>query len=215
MKTVFATALALSTLMAGSAMAYTNILPGSGATVVGSSIHSGFDPAIAGGNLINGTSNPAYPNGDGRWVFADGNSDEETLTIDLGHAADVFSAGFVYSGQDRVPTAFSVYVSTDDVHFTLVAGPSAITDYGLPGLYDTEYSFTPHNVQYVRIDFGTDSFKSPDCGNCGGGIGEGAGIVQLQIYAVPEPATWALMLVGFAGLGAAVRARRQSLASAA
>jgi hypothetical protein len=35
------------------------------------------------------------------------------------------------------------------------------------------------------------------------------------IAAVPEPATWAMMLVGFGGLGAAMRARRKTLAAAA
>jgi len=33
--------------------------------------------------------------------------------------------------------------------------------------------------------------------------------------AVPEPATWAMMLVGFGGMGAAIRARRKSLATTA
>ena len=49
--------------LSGPAMAG-NILPGSGDTVVGSSIHAGFDPVVAAGNLINGTSNPAYFNSD-------------------------------------------------------------------------------------------------------------------------------------------------------
>lgn len=34
-----------------------------------------------------------------------------------------------------------------------------------------------------------------------------------QIAAVPEPAAWALMLLGFGGVGAAVRGRRQRLAA--
>lgn len=35
------------------------------------------------------------------------------------------------------------------------------------------------------------------------------------IGAVPEPATWAMMLVGFGGMGAAIRSRRSRIASAA
>ena len=32
---------------------------------------------------------------------------------------------------------------------------------------------------------------------------------NVQLSAVPEPATWAMMLVGFGGLGAAIRSRRR------
>ncbi len=52
----------------------------------------------------------------------------------------------------------------------------------------------------------------------GDGGGGGVNLVNLfqssegtgQVFAVPEPATWALMLTGFAGLGAAMRARRRA-----
>ena len=39
--------------------------------------------------------------------------------------------------------------------------------------------------------------------------------VRLTSGAVPEPATWAMMLVGFGGLGAAMRSRRKQAAAAA
>jgi hypothetical protein len=37
---------------------------------------------------------------------------------------------------------------------------------------------------------------------------------NLQVGNVPEPMTWALMLVGFGGMGAALRARRRAVATA-
>jgi opacity protein-like surface antigen len=69
--------------LSGSAMAGTNILPGSGDTVTGSSIQAGFDTTIAAGNLINGTLNAAASDGDARWVFADLSTADQTLTVDL------------------------------------------------------------------------------------------------------------------------------------
>jgi len=38
--------------------------------------------------------------------------------------------------------------------------------------------------------------------------------VVLTVQAVPEPATWAMLLLGFFGLGAAIRGRRRVLATA-
>ena len=43
-------------------------------------------------------------------------------------------------------------------------------------------------------------------------FGSGAGAIELG--AVPEPATWAMMLAGFGGLGAVLRRARRKLATA-
>ncbi len=40
------------------------------------------------------------------------------------------------------------------------------------------------------------------------------GTVNIESMAVPEPATWALMLTGFGGAGALLRRRRQAIAAA-
>ncbi len=49
-----------------------------------------------------------------------------------------------------------------------------------------------------------------------GSIGDGdVSFLVGNPLAVPEPATWGLMLAGFAGLGAALRGRRKTLASPA
>jgi hypothetical protein len=39
--------------------------------------------------------------------------------------------------------------------------------------------------------------------------------ISFSTAGVPEPATWAMMLIGFAGLGAAIRSRRKPVAAAA
>ena len=106
--------------LSGPAIAGGNILPGSGATVTGSSIHAGFDATAAAGNLINGTMDITFGDGDTRWVFADGSSADQTLTVDLGSLFSVDSADFSYSGVDRIPLSFEVLTSTDGVTFNVV-----------------------------------------------------------------------------------------------
>jgi hypothetical protein len=34
-----------------------------------------------------------------------------------------------------------------------------------------------------------------------------------EVAAIPEPASWALMIMGFGGVGAAIRSRRRTLGS--
>jgi hypothetical protein len=47
-----------------------------------------------------------------------------------------------------------------------------------------------------------------------GGTAQDLVAVNGAITAVPEPSTWAIMLVGFGGLGAAMRSRRRQFAAA-
>ncbi len=209
------TAVALATLavaaLCSPAMAATNILPGSGATVTGSSLHSGFNESVAAGNLINGTSTDAYGNGDARWVFADNNG-SETLTVNLGSNHSVTEAGFTYNGLDRIPTSSEVLTSLDGTHFKVVAGPNVTSVYGTAGHDNTTYAFAPTLAKYVEYDFGTNSIGG--FGN-GGGPNQGAGIYQLNIAAVPEPATWAMFLLGVGMVGATARLRRKQAACVA
>lgn len=68
------------------------------------------------------------------------------------------------------------------------------------------------------VDFNSDSgsyWSDPQLGNRAGNVSATFSL-KSAVSAVPEPMTWALMLTGFMGLGAALRAnRRQGLALAA
>lgn len=61
---------------------------------------------------------------------------------------------------------------------------------------------------FYLFDLGPGSYSNITLGNNGAGSSNG------QLYstmpAVPEPATWAMMLVGFGGIGMTMRARRRS-----
>ena len=54
------------------------------------------------------------------------------------------------------------------------------------------------------INFAVDVVSGQNTGTVGGGLGG----------AVPEPSAWALMILGFGGVGATIRARRRTLALA-
>jgi hypothetical protein len=109
------------------------------------------------------------------------------------------------------------------------AGPFDIT--GLTGYAGADNLVYPAAAPFV--DFGGLSFTTDLGGSFNFGLGgsgplglilnssvfnpggypvsaPGSVNIALNVAAVPEPATWAMMLVGFAGLGAAVRASRRT-----
>jgi len=66
------------------------------------------------------------------------------------------------------------------------------------------------------LTFNYTSLSDPDHAGFQGLGDEGWGVEQVNVTGVagvPEPATWAMMLVGFGGLGAAMRSRRRSVAA--
>ena len=86
-------------------------------------------------------------------------------------------------------------MATGDVYVTnLAAGYSPVSQFYDSGLDETIFSTSTGDYT---------------------GVNPGLGLNLVGTAAVPEPATWAMMLIGFGGLGAAMRSRRRSAAATA
>jgi hypothetical protein len=152
-------------------------------------------------NLLTDTPAPSISNGDTRYIF-DGGDPDANIVIDLGQVRriDSVGAGVTLPSQgDRFVTGpFTAEISKDGVHFKPYGG--SVT----PDLSTTnpiELFGGAKKAEFIRYDFG----QSPTYFG-GGGIGVG------QLFAnnagVPEPATWAVMLIGLGLAGASLRQRR-------
>ena len=195
---------ALVLASAGAASA-NNILPGSGDTVTGSSLYSGFNATTSSANLINGTSIGSYSNGDPRWVFGD-NDANETLTVDLGslYSLDSFSA--VYNGGDRVPTVVNILTSTDGTNFTQYGSVTPTSNGNTSSELTALVTGNAVSAKYVEFAFGSGSVGSST---------NGAGVYQLAVSAAPEPAAWALLMLAVGMIGSSLRLRRRRSVTAA
>src|SRR6476646_7874042 len=119
-----------------------------------------------------------------------GNSFTSTFTFLTNEVAGTYN---ILVGTSTGGTVFNnVVVSGGTPATTTVFAPpnaSVIQQFGLPLLGNTAYTVT----------IGGNST------NAAAGI---SGNITLQANPVPEPATWAMMLLGFAGIGMVVRRRR-------
>ena len=97
---------------------------------------------------------------------------------------------------------------------------NSLTIYALLGGVPTgsalmQYSGAPtHAITLLPASFGAGNYRLTFGGTTSGGGGEGGTLSFFQ--AVPEPSTWAMMLLGFAGIGFTMRRRtRPALAQIA
>jgi hypothetical protein len=190
---VFA-ATALSVLVVTSAQA-NNVLPTDGSIVGYSSYIDGynFQVGVASTNLLTGSTNPSLNNGDPRWIFGNGDTGEYiTVQLSTPQLLNAFSVSYV---ADRAPGFFEVFTGlTPGILNSIGSNTPAI---GPGTLTDTIYT-APVTASYIEFYFGAGSSSAP--GTTNGGSYNGAGILQLQA-GVPEPSTWAMLLLGFAGVG--------------
>jgi hypothetical protein len=179
----------------------TYAITGCGAVFCGTTENGGLPTMEA--DVITNTPIAWLSDGDTRYIFANGD-ENQSITIDLGQDRSLASFGVTFDPADRaVIGPFSVETSLNGITWTPQGATIANPASG-PDLIDLASRV---EAQYVMFSFGP---TSPQYG------GDGSGVSQVFANAVvPEPATWAMMLVGFGGLGAAMRARRSKAVATA
>ena len=158
------------------------------------------------------------------WLWPDNNGNPAFITIDLGASyrigelelfntrnagfGDRGTKDFTISGGNSV-SAFSGGLRLSGLETTLVNGvlaPAAVIN-NIPGQsFSVSSSATFRYLEFrptsARGPFSTASFSA-------------YGLNELRVYeheatgAIPEPSTWAMMILGFGAAGAAIRSRRR------
>lgn len=170
------------------------------------------------GNLIDGSGlvgdlhDANYAN---MWM-TDLGVDAASLTFDLGGLYSLsgltvwnynFGVEHFASTLDRAAKAFTLQISTDGVTFAdALAGQFTR---GTGELLAGETFGLAGEARYVRLNLSGNHQQYPQYyGYAPVGLSE----VRFMGSAVPEPATWAMMITGFALAGAALRRRRAAFA---
>ena len=145
--------------------------------------------------------------GNGFFDFYPGNG----LYVDV--CGSVGVCGTLQSKQTFGPGTYSV---TLDLGGNARGGPSDTT---LVNFGSFAGSYTLGNTQLATETFtttltGPSQLTIGDAGLDGGNVGNILLSVNVSTAGVPEPATWATMLIGVAGLGASLRLRRRAALAA-
>jgi hypothetical protein len=161
----------------------------------------GSRPLVTGGGFVTGTNGDLYaqPFGSTGYYYAVGPSTSSTGTIDLSSFGDISSISFIWGSVDSYNTlqfldaSMNVLASFSGNDIINPADGNR-TDAATNPLVTFDLTGSDvGNFTYLRLLSSGNSFE----------------IDNLWIGAVPEPASWALMLLGFAGIGVAMRRRRK------
>ncbi len=163
-------------------------------------------------NVITNTPTPWLSDGDIRYIFAHGDQNQ-WIEINLGTTRSLLSFGATFNGTDRpIIGPFYVQLSTNGTSWTQVGASvsspsrsSELLNLGAPpqSAWPANSSYLinltmPANAEYVKFFFGP---TSPEYGYDGSAVSQVFALDQTVATGVPEPPTWAMILLGFAGLG--------------
>jgi len=133
---------------------------------------------------------------------------------DTGITTSTFSDTYTFNMPTGVAggTISSIFTTDEanNVNFTSVTLDGTAFDIGSTGQVEFR------SVNNVLVTDGPQTLvvkgTSGGAGSYSGTLSfEGAGPITIGVGGVPEPASWALMILGFGGIGASLRSRRRSV----
>lgn len=179
----------------------------------GNSFGLDFNPTVDRIRLVSDTNQNLRIN---QTVTPPGVTVDGLLTLDGSSNVDLIGAAYTNSLFGATTTTlFGIDAFTDALVRSTNPNGGVYTNVGSLGLALTSTDLLGFDISgFSGAGFFSvnDNFYGIDLGTGGatliGGLGA-QGITGITIAAVPEPATWAMMLMGFAGVGVALRRRRR------
>jgi hypothetical protein len=177
---------------------------------------SGVDQTVTGGSYLDGTFDgvtyaPLVNGAAGDGVIADGSA------FGFNAAPQGNQIGFIQiNGSFSIDPMGLTVGKTYDLTFMTAARPSGGDTITIADAGGTIGSFTPGSSSFAEESFTFKPTSTSDMITFTGSdpnlVDETTGFDELTVAAVPEPATWAMMLMGVFGAGGAMRlARRRGL----
>lgn len=128
------------------------------------------------------------------------------VTYDLGSIFGIDRLALWNEESSGIGT-LDLFASSDGITFASLGSFNPVAATTIASYPAQIFSFTATNARYVR--FGMSGCPNGASNFQGCAIGEVAFRTADVSGAVPEPATWAFMLVGFGAIGGALRAKRR------
>jgi hypothetical protein len=173
------------------------------------------DPTVTLGPSVT-FANPLYvpDDADSRWisVSANGNPGNGTNTFEFSFSlAGLNAATASLSGDWGVDNEAEIFLNGVSTGFKLTGDVVGVVDNGDFASFESLHHFTinsgfqagVNHLDFVVLDTGPPTALRVD------------NLAGTATAAVPEPASWALMIIGFGGVGAALRNRRRLQPAAA